>query len=941
MASTGIFDNDLILPGVITEIVPDYAQDYDTSEFGTTESVTIIGTAFNGPVGKVVEIYSPEHAKYIFGDSFDSTTRREASLVAEIYDAWDRGCRTIYAIRVSGKEIYKDFKLATETKLKLRVSGIFPSNLNKEVYLNYVANQAENSNAGVVRVYKPTTRSNMKEKIQGLSTNDSEMLVCDIKLAGYGLTKDSRLVDAINIINSTESNNVIRLAIVNEYGADVTNSAEAQSLSLGVMFPGLYLIGRDKVTANVTPKTELNYVLSKNAKPHANYHEAVWTELVVNSNVAEEYPIFGKATNDLSALLPVAVDANGDWLKPVGTADKIAAKNKIDYEEVELDSFDLYNRLGSGFAQTAHVVEVKNSSDGHVKGYKVAIPDSTDVNRVIGINDGIYSMLENHSTNYTVLSSVTAETKMTNKFPKKSEFRKVKPGVIKLQDSEVQVIELKAKIDEKDFSEAKNVNVEIVAEETAINQGAILDKLNTELKVKRVVAEANEVNGKYADGTIVVKYGDSNNYAVKIMSNGVLENLTDNGLYLIKKDNKLVLLESASQVVSVKQLENGTAFIATNADIANVYLVGAENEINGVAELSQLANADLDEDYTVCYVENLANEINVKVRSTEAQWMTYGELVDTLNEDRLFSKFFITEAITPDVEVGKKVEGTGKNKGEVYFDTAMYIPYTTSDNFARQLAQHCTYASLKTFPTHGIIGCAKLNGVNLSTVADRVNEVLALDLDLYAKQSNGNNMLNNNNMPYPIGRSLSVTFMQYAVTTGNGYNYISNGAAGYAGRVSTLEADKSSTNQPISLPVLAFELSNYQLSKLTGKGIVTVKNTTSGTVITDGVTMAPVDSAYRRLSTTKVINAVDASLRRVISPFIGSQDNLSNRNSINTAITSTLNKLKENLISYYSFKIVTDAASARLGIIKIQYTIIPYNEIKEVRNSVSIQETNA
>ena len=104
--------------------------------------------------------------------------------------------------------------------------------------------------------------------------------------------------------------------------------------------------------------------------------------------------------------------------------------------------------------------------------------------------------------------------------------------------------------------------------------------------------------------------------------------------------------------------------------------------------------------------------------------------------------------------------------------------------------------------------------------------------------------------------------------------------------------------------------------------------------------MAPVDSAYRRLTTSKVINVVDASLREVIAPYIGSQDNLANRNSMNTAITSVLNKLKENLISYYKFKIVSDEASARLGIVKIQYTIIPYNEIKEVRNTLSVQETN-
>lgn len=973
MANTGIFDNDLILPGVITEIVPDYAQDYDTSEFGSTESVTIIGTAFNGPVGKVVPIASPEHAKYIFGDSFDATTRREASLVAEIYDAWDRGCRTIYGIRVSGKEIYNDYHFATETNLKLRVSGIFPSNLNKEVYLNYAANQAENGDAGVIRIYKPVDRANMKEKIQGLVFNESEMLVTDIKLAGYGITKDSRLVDIINIVNEIESNNVIRLSIVDENGADVTaSSKEAQSLCLGVMFPGVYVIGRDKVAADVTVKTDIDYVLSETRKPHTNYKESVWTELIVNSDVSSGYPLFAKASNDLSALLPVAADINGEWLKPVGVIDKIAIKNKIDYEEVELDEFDLYQRLGSGYAQTAHIIALKNSSDDGIRGYKVAVPDSNDVNRVVGINDGIYSMLENHSTNYTVLASANAETKITGKLPRKDAFRKRKAGVINLEDTSTPVIELTAKINEKDFSEAKSVSVEIVSVEEGIDQAKILAKLDTSIKAKRVIAEnkaalaLSEVDlvssegeavvnekaqklkfnvraaaeaSKYAEGTIVVEYND-NTYTVKVVKNGQLEAYTEDGVYLIEKAGALVLLESKSKTVSKKNLGEGTSFIATNGTIANVYTVGASNEIKPVSVLGQLANEELEEDYTLCYVEDLQTGLTVKVFSTEAQWMTYGELVDKLNEDVVFSKYFNAIALTPDTEVGAKAEGSGEDKGDIYFDTTMYIPYTTSDNFARHLAQHCVYTSLKTFPTHGIIGCAKLNGVNLSTIADRVNQILALDLDLYAKRSNGNNMLNNNNMPHPIGRCISIPFMQYTVTTGNGYNYVSNGAAGYAGMASTLSADKSSTNQPISLPTLAFELSNYQLSKLTGKGIVTVKNTTNGTVITDGITMAPVDSAYRRLSTSKVINVVDASLREVIAPYIGSQDNLANRNSMNTAITSILNKLKENLISYYKFKIVSDEASARLGIVKIQYTIIPYNEIKEVRNTLSVQETN-
>ena len=909
-------------------------------------------------MGRVTPIFSPEHAKYIFGDSFDPTTRREASLVAEIYDAWERGCRTIYGIRVSGKEIYKDYSFATETKLKLRVSGIFPSNDNKEVYMNFTATQAANGEVGSIKIYKPADRSNMKEKMQGLVLNQNQMLVTEVKLSGYGITKDSRLVDVINIVNGAENNNVIRLAIVNEDGADVTTSSkEAQSLSVGVMFPGVYTIGRDKATAEVTVKTEVGYVLSSEAKPHANYQEAIWKELVVNTDVSTSYPIYAKSNGELNTLLgAVTTDAAGEWLKAIGVIDKIAEKDKVDYEEAELDEFDLYQRLGSGFAQTAKIIEVKGN-DGRVKGYKVTVPDSNDENRVVSIPDGIYSMLENHSTNYTVMSNATAETKVSGKLPRKDAFKKRKAGVINLKDNGTNVIELTAKIDSRDFSEATNYSVEVISVEEGLDQAEVLANLVTDVKYERIatVTEEEVSNVKFAEGTMVMVYEDTLadelivnramadvTFTLKTVQNGVLVDADEKGNFIVDVEDKLYAVEYGAEMARyrIKAVVEDTYVIGTNGDLANVYKVLADNELEPVAILGQIANRELEEDYTICFVEILANKAVVKVFSTEAQWMNYDELVGKLNEDSVFSELFTAVAYTPDVEVAAKLVGEGVDKGDTYYDTTMYIPYTTTDNFARHLAQHCTYTSLKTYPTHGIIGCSKLNGVNLATVADRVNEILALDLDLYAKRPNGNNMLNNNNVPHPIGRCISVPFMQYTVTTGNGYNYVSNGAAGYAGMVSTLAADRSSTNQPINIPNLAFELSNYQLSKLTGKGVVTCKRTTQGLVITDGITMAPVDSAYRRLSTTKVINVVDRSLREVIEPFIGLQDNLATINSLNTAITSVLNKLKESLINYYEFKIVTDQASSRLGIIKINYTIIPTNEIKEVRNTVSVQESN-
>lgn len=818
----------------------------------------------------------------------------------------------------------------------------------------------------------------MKEKIKGLVFNQNELLVNELKLDWYGTTKDTRLSDVISLVNGLENNNVIRLAIVDENGADVTvSSKEAQSLSLGVVFPGLYTIGRDENAEGVTVKTELEYALSSKEKPHENYQEAIWKKLIINSDVSKDLPIYGKSINDLSALLPVAADVKGDWLKPVGMIDKIAIKNKKDYEEVELDEFDIYKRLGSGFAQTAQIIPLKNDHDS-VRGYKVVVPNTNDPNRVIGIMDGIYSVLENHSTNYTVLTGmVNAETKITGKLPRKDAFKKRKAGTFNLIDNHAPVIELMAKIDERDFSAAKNCTVAINAIEEGVNQKEILDNIDTSLKVERIVSTDNngtEAAAKLPEGTkVAIVEGDFTTTTIKEVKGGQLEVCKEDGLYLVESGatikslaaedgrllttekaeviqaqylstgaNKLKVVEAKSKngTATVKDMAKGKAIIATNGEIANVYLAGDENVLTPVAELSQIANKELEEDYTICFVEDLATGLNIKVFSTEAQWMLYEELVEKLNENKIFSHFFAAKALEGTKEVGKQCEGSGKDKGETYYDTTMYIPYTTTDNFARHLAQHCVYTSLKTFPTHGIIGCAKLNGVNLATVAQRVNEVLALDLDLYAKRPNGNNMLNNNNMPHPIGLRVSIPFIQYVVTTGNGYNYVSNGAAGYAGMVSALSADRSSTNQPIDLPTLAFELSNYQLSQLTGKGIVTVKNTTNGTVITDGVTMAPVDSAYRRLSTAKVMNIVDASLREVIQPFIGLRDNLSNINSMTTAITSRLEKLKENLISYYEFNIITDPVASALGEVKIRYVIIPYNEINKVHNTLSVTKNS-
>jgi hypothetical protein len=67
-------------------------------------------------------------------------------------------------------------------------------------------------------------------------------------------------------------------------------------------------------------------------------------------------------------------------------------------------------------------------------------------------------------------------------------------------------------------------------------------------------------------------------------------------------------------------------------------------------------------------------------------------------------------------------------------------------------------------------------------------------------------------------------------------------------------------------------------------------------------------------------------------------DSLTVRNSMNTAIKSALNDLKDVIINDYKFKIYTDSSNGNLGVIRIDYVLIPLNEIREIRNRVEITD---
>lgn len=998
-----VFDQELILPGVVTDIISDYNAGYDTSQFGTTDSVAILGTAFNGPVGRPVKIYSPEHAKYVFGSAFDFQTRREATLVAEIQDAWDRGCRTIYAVRVSGKDIYKDFQLASDAECKLRVSGIFPNNDNKNVFFEFDAvdtlSEVANGAEATIKIYKPATRATIEEKMLGKVVKENSVLVNSVKLrSNWNVSETTRLVDFINLFNEYRYNNVLRLSIVDGEGNDITETPLAQGLAFGDLFAGIYFIGRDKNSAKIIAKTEMDTVFVPEEDKHTiyeNFSGNIFKTLKVNTDITKDLPIYHKDVTQLNRLIDKVEDVTMvklfDFLEVPGKVDLIWLKDKVDYEEVQVDDFDMYKRLGSGYATSAKIVETKEGTGV----YKVVeVTSESDLNRVIPINDGIYSMLENLRADYRVLTGKHADVEIKGKLPKKAEFLVSNPKSSSIFSETIKVF---PKLDKADLSTlAKNYKFTLKSlEEDSIilSSDAVIETLykkNGSYVVSEYIHEVTSIKSldskQYKEGDLILS--EAKMYRVV---NGNFVCLDDVAIYKAEFANKLFVSDkmiyqvdedSTETLAFIKLLDvaelNGATLMNVNIDgQVVVFSIKIENSlIESIAPVALLSNI-LEESSSMFTVitpvsvdGKVVNQVEIKALNLEAT--SLGELIISMNEDTVLGKMFEFDlgpglgesvryipvlGVDEDDEsiFGVAVEGvvnTEANKvssakgnptiidrGLPVYDKSLYLPFKTTDNFARHLAQHCIYTGLKTAPTHGVIGCSKLMTSNLKTVADRVDKLVALDLNLYAKRPNGNDMLDKNNLPYPIGRGISVTFFQNKVETGDNYTYVSVGASGYAGMVSTLPIDQSSTSQPINIDTTTFELTNYQLGRLTQAGFVTVKNSyTQSYVITDGVTMAPVTSPFRRLAVTRIVNGIDEAIRAAAEPFIGKQNHLANRNSLQTAIKSSLDKMLNQLIEKYDFKLVVDRAAERMGIIEIEYTIIPIYEIREVRNRLSVKD---
>lgn len=969
--TTSIFFQDELLPGVLTEIQQDYNYGYYTTTWGTTSSVLVLGTAFTGPLNKVVKIYSPEHALFVFGNTYDSANHKEASLVTGIQDVYDKGCRSIYACRIAGKDIYKDFELAPNLGYKLRVSGAYPSNECKDMYIRFV-------NDGIhlkLIYYKPADRSTIYEKMNGVVDSADSMIETVLDLNGtWGYTPETKISELINLFNTYRTNNVLRLSLVKD-GVDVTSTdPEAQNLPIASIFSGMYFIGRDKNLCDAFTLVDDKLAETDNLwKKRTNVN--TFRVLKINTDINASYPIAGEYDALRNIFTAVTTTSTFDFVDNVANIDLLYGKDDTDYEQVDISGFDLYKVLGSGFATTAHI-ELKNPDiqNPTEKDYVVKETGEDNTNRIVAISDGLYSMLQNVPTDYRVLAHSSAIESMDAKLPSKKEFLTKIAGDIQFitTNNNKKAIRITPIVnDDTDISDTNkfSFDLSIVADDTVAPVETKDCAATHTAKAIAVVADTSADSLKsIKDGeTFAIKTEDS--YDIALMRNDASISIKDmksvfDGEYFFDAVNGKVLkvVYSDAQTYTVTAMDYSTYAADSISDGGkNNFLVSlddntfvakydeASNKATIIGSIDQVLASDAAGIYVIPALHNSGNAHKIIITEDYASANTYESLMHDL--ESALGKFFTfeyaenfesykNEYLNSDAAtLGNQTTVAGLFAKQV-FDTAKYIPYKTTDNLARQLAQHCAYTSIKTGSTHGIIGYRKISDTSITGIAKVVDQACKTDFDLYAKRTNGKYMLDKDSSPYNVGKNISMTFGCYYVTTADGYKYISTGAGGYAGMISSLPIDQSSTNQPIDIAELPFELTNYQLENLTNAGFVTFKNSyTKGTVVTDGITMAPNTSAFKRLSTTRITGFVETLIRSACEPFIGQQNNLANRNSIKTAVNSALYKIMGTLIKDFDFTITSDLSQQKLGIIDIDYVIVPYYEIRQIRNRITIKDS--
>jgi hypothetical protein len=171
-----------------------------------------------------------------------------------------------------------------------------------------------------------------------------------------------------------------------------------------------------------------------------------------------------------------------------------------------------------------------------------------------------------------------------------------------------------------------------------------------------------------------------------------------------------------------------------------------------------------------------------------------------------------------------------------------------------------------------------------------------------------------------------------------------DGAASYAGLITSLAPQSSTTNKQMGGVVQLKLLSAKQANDLTGIRHVTMYNRSTGLTVASGVTGAHnvtryVRSDYVRLTTVRIVHATVDLIRSVANKYIGEPNNAPQMNALDAEIDQVLLSMKgSGALNGYSFSISSTPDQRVLGILDINLTLVPAFEITTINLVVSLSK---
>lgn len=301
--------------------------------------------------------------------------------------------------------------------------------------------------------------------------------------------------------------------------------------------------------------------------------------------------------------------------------------------------------------------------------------------------------------------------------------------------------------------------------------------------------------------------------------------------------------------------------------------------------------------------------------------------------------------------------GTPAEDGTMYADN--------SKNFATQLAQHCAMVTAKTWETIGVIGVAPspLSGLrDLQEYIDLLTRGFTLSPEKQAfYASSGINtafqnfhymynlatlekVFSDEGDPIDVGRYVNVVFgPEVGLAHEKLGNYITSGGTIYSALISVMNVENSTTNKEISALGLRYNLSEAQHNQLAGSRFVAFEskinsNGSRSIVVKDGVTAALPNSDFQRLSTVRITHGTVQLIRKKADKFIGLPNGIAQRNSLATEIQAGLDRLKElGVLQNFKFSIFSSAKDRVLGNAFITLELVPAYETRKIFTSVALR----